>query len=211
MKSLVYSLVLFSLMFSCGIKNVENKKEFKLIKNHTFYSGFNSSNSQVETFGGKQYYCVGDFLSYKKIAVHGLTDSSLHFVNLKTITDLGEKVISYEIVNLDSIYILTDHTNKVFLINNKGEIQKKYDFNTDTLINKKFMLMRCLTPFVFNKSTFVFGLSYRSQNREYDFNNLEEFQLKKYKAPILYKVTKGRDAIKTELGLENLYLNFLST
>jgi len=178
----------------------------ELIKNYEFHSGFFTGNAQVESFNNKEYICFGDYKTNKKIAFHTFNDTLVQYVSLKKIIEEGESIMGFEIINSDSIYILTYYSNKVFLINNVGEVKSRFDYNSLQSINNKYGLMRSRTPFLFNDSTFIFLLS-----AKYDksYKNFKEFVIESYKKPNLIRVVNfKKDSIKTKLGLFGLYNSF---
>jgi len=84
MKKSPFYFVLISLLISCKPKaqDTTGKKQLTHIKNFSFYSGFMTGNRQIESFNSMEYFCVGDYRTHKKIALHSLSDTSKYFIDL---------------------------------------------------------------------------------------------------------------------------------
>lgn len=194
-------LLIICLFFSCVKKDI---KTLKYIKNYTFYSGFNSGNRQIVKLNGEEFIFYADYNTFKKIVIHSFIKNEVQEVDLSKIINRGEKIFGYEVVNLDSIYVLTRYTSKVFLINNKGNIKQEIDFNQYSSIKNKYELMRSSSPFLYNDTTFIFSLDYRV-----DTGTVKENHNNGKKEATLFKVNNfKKDSLSCKLGLYNLYNNF---
>lgn len=92
---------LLIVLVSCQDNTDDRKLEF--IENWTFQTGFFSGNAQIEEFNNTEYVCFGDYNTHKKIALHDLNSTAYHEIDLKNITNLNEKILAFEIINLDTI------------------------------------------------------------------------------------------------------------
>ncbi len=168
-------------------------------------------NTQVEYFDNEEYLCIADYHTHKKIAIHELNNpDSVLFVDLNEITNLGEKILAYEVQSLDTIMVLTTYSNNLYFINRNGEIWKQVDFNPYLEEEGGFELFKCETPFQFNDSTLIFSLEYLVQNLPANSRgDLDVFYQKYYEAPTLFKVDNiYADTLSCAFGLPGLYTNF---
>tara|TARA_R110002050_G_scaffold245367_1_gene382971 strand:- start:39062 stop:40177 length:1116 start_codon:yes stop_codon:yes gene_type:complete len=212
MTKLVFYIALIVLALSCSSNStdVTKKKRLRFIENYSFYSGFQSGNSQIEILNGKEYFCVGDFYSHKKIAVHSLADTSTFFIDLSQITDLGEHVMAYEIINLDSIMILTTVTNRVYFIHQTGAIFHKIDFNEE--LNGVYELRRSSTPFQYNDTSLIFSLGYHGLNTSFKTDEgIKKYSKERLDAKQILKVDNfNSDPVITHFVIPNIRARFMT-
>lgn len=197
-------------LFSCQSEQI---KSIKAIESLSYQTGFNSLNAQIEYFNNKEYLCIADFQTYKKIVIHDLkTPGSNLVIPLDEITNLRERIVAFEIHNLDTIIILPNYSNIIYFINSSGEIWNKIDLNPYLQEEGYFELTRSITPFQFNDTTLIFSLNYLAKNLPPNARgDLYTYYQKRYEAPALFKIINiYADTLKTEFGLRNLYTNFSS-
>jgi len=208
----LYKISILFLLFGCGTtpESPKNSKTLRFVENMTFESGFLSGNVQIENFLNEEFVCFGDYKTHKKIIAHSLDSDKEYSINLKKIADLGENILAYEIMNLDTVLVLSRYTNHLYCIDQHGHIWKSIDLSPYLDPYGEFELMRSSTPFQFNDTTLIFSLGYLVTNLpEKDRENLTLYSKMRNKAPILFKVDNiFSDTLHTKLGLENLYTQF---
>ncbi len=168
-------------------------------------------NTQIENMNQKEYLCIGDYHTQKKLAIHSIEDQdSTILVPLNKITELGEKILAYEVHSLDTIMILPHHSNILYFINRDGEIWKDVDLNPYLEKEGYYELNRSSTPFQFNDSTLIFSLEYSSKNLPLnEREDLNYYYQGKYAAPSLFKIENiFGDTLSCTFGLRELYNNF---
>lgn len=203
-------MVLFAVafIFACQSGH-ENKEQLTWEMNLEFYSGFNSGNSQIEQFNGEEYVCFSDFTTNKETVLHNLNKDETYHIDLSNIAQTGEKISAVEVMNLDTILVLTAYTNRLFMINQYGTIWNRIDFNPYLIKEGRFELLRSETPFQYNDTSLIFGLSYAGSSNENEATDYVSFYQEKYAAPKLFKVDNiFNDSLETHFGLFNLYNNF---
>lgn len=197
------------LLYACS-STIQRNDFLKKSEEVAFHSGFISGNVQLESFNNEEFMCFGDYRTHKKIAIHGLDSRKRHIVDLSNVIKSGEKILAYEVVNLDTIFILPYYSNKIYCINQEGTIWKEIDLNPYLGGKGKYELQRSSTPFLYNKSTLIFSLDYVPQKNKGDdrFATLMEHR---HSAPMLFKVENiSSDHLKTSFGLDSLYTHFMS-
>jgi hypothetical protein len=195
---------------SAESKSTPPGKSLVFKKNLNFYSGFLSGNVQIEEFDNDEFICFGDYKTHRKIVLHSLKTDLTHTIDLNQIYNRGEKILAYEITNLDTISILCYRTNTLYFINQSGEIWKQLDLNPYITPHGPYELMRSSTPFCYNDTTLIFSLSYNDPHFKYGSSKeLAEYYNANYKRPKLFKIQNiYSDTLITQIGLENLYTRF---
>lgn len=182
----------------------------KFIENLSFNTGFLSGNVQVEKINNDEYICFGDYRTYKKIVIHSMNSDKTHTIDLSQITSLGEKIMAYEIINLDTVIVLCYHTNNLYFINQSGTIWEQLNLNPYIEQYGSYELMRSSTPFQYNDTSLIFSLSYVDPNlQSSDVENLSGYINKTNTKPKLFKIDNiFSDTLVVSIGADNLYSQF---
>ena len=120
-------LVLSCLIFSCRNKN---SKKIKLTPTNEFtYETdflYNYKNSKLIYSNElkKEIIYFADIVTKKKISFFELNGKKLYDIPLNYATKNGYEIDSYEVLNKDSVAVLTLYSNIVFLLNKKGDCLK---------------------------------------------------------------------------------------
>lgn len=192
--------------FQIGCESSIKVNTTKLIhyKDVSFYSGFQSfsfSKRKIE-LDGETYYCAADFMTHKKIILQGLESDKTFEVKLNQVIERGEKIGSYDIVSLDTIYVITSYTNHLYCINSSGEIWKTVDLNPSLkgFYDKDYKLeiSSNKSPFSFKDTSLIFLLSHNLLNGDYD--NLVDVWHK-----------KNLDSLPQLIKIDNIYADTLVT
>lgn len=179
--------------------------------NLTFQSGFNSGNAQIEKFNSEEFICFANFQTDKEIAIHGLTSNIEYHIPLDEVLLTGNKIQAFEIINLDTIIVLSQYSSKVFFINSEGTIWKYIDFEPYLKTMGDFEIWRGNTPFMFNDSSALFPiLSKPMSSVGIDkYQSYEYYYGKAYAEPSLVFVPNiYSDSLSFTIGLKGLYDNF---
>ncbi len=213
MKNLFLILIL-CFIYSCQHDNKDYEK-IKLINNkkHSFDTGFkNYIAPRTYVFNNELFVVYSDFVTFKKLVLHKYNSTEKIEIPVNEIIDKNEKILSFDILNLDSILILTGYTNHLYLINKLGEIQKMIDFNPflNKFYNPKysFEMSGVSESFMINDTTLIVSLS--------PYFDVEKFEMVSYyetiykdSIPYLFKVDNiFSDSISSSFGLYNFYDRF---
>ena len=210
MEKYLFKLLSITLLFYACSSSIQKKDSIEKIEEIPFHSGFISGNVQIELFNNEEYICFGDYKTHKKIAMHGLQSQKKHLVDLSKVIKSGEKILAYEVVNLDTIFVLPYYSNKLYCINREGTIWKEVDLNPYLGGKDKYELQRSSTPFLYDKSTFIFSLDYVPQKNKGD-NHFTTLMAHRHASPMLFKVENiFSEKPKTSFGLDSLYTHFMS-
>ncbi|WP_093670006.1 hypothetical protein [Tenacibaculum sp. MAR_2009_124] len=175
------------------------------MKDLTFKTGFKSGNVQIEIINGKEYLCIGDFQREKCIVLHPLDGKKQLTVDLSNLDLFQEKIMAFEILDLDTILVLPYYSTKIYCLNRTGDVWKIIDLKPYLPKDGKYELKRSATPFHYQNNTLIFSLEYVYTNE----NDIYSFRQKRNAAPILFKVEDiFADSLKVSYGLDNLYNNF---
>lgn len=147
-------LVLSGLISSCINKNL---KEIKItpIKNLEYETGFDYNYKNAKVFYSqelnRELIYFADIVTQKKISFFDLNGKKLYDIPLNYVTNNGYDIDSYEVLNKDSVAVLTLYNNIVFLLNKKGDCLKTVYL--DSLIKDK------------NKNRFeYYSIKYKNKN-----------------------------------------------
>ncbi|NOQ74613.1 MAG: hypothetical protein GQ574_21555 [Crocinitomix sp.] len=161
MRYLIYFSII-TVFFSCKEGKVGG--ELKQLEDLTFDSGFNSEKGQIEKFNNQEYYCVADYSKHKQISLHEIDSDLMVSVPLDSVVQLGEKIIAYEVINLDTIMILTKFNSHLYFINQTGAIWKTIDFSPYFKKGSEYELIRSSTAFHVSNGKLIFSLGYSPNN-----------------------------------------------
>ncbi len=204
-KLITIPVLLITCFISSCSKSVKQSKDFKHLKNLTFTSGFKSGNAQIETIDGEEYLCIGDYQREKCIVLHSLESEKTLKIDLSRLDLFQEKVMAFEILNLDTILILPYYSTKIYCLNRKGDVWKIIDFKSYLPKDGNYELKRSATPFHYKDNSLIFSLEYLYNNEK----DMYSFRRKRNAAPILFKIENVfDDSRKVSYGLKNLYNNF---
>ena len=91
---------------------------------------------QIATYydkvSGKEYIYFTDFFTKKCINIFDIKGKKVDSIPLQNSLNSLDKILSVCMINRDSILINAPYSNKIILINRKGEVLKK--INLDTLL-----------------------------------------------------------------------------
>jgi len=107
--------------------------------------------------------------------------------------------------------ILTKETNRVYFIDQNGDIFNELDFNE--VLKGEFVLKRSRTPFQFNDSSLIFTLGYRGVKTSFQTDRgMRNYSREKLEAKQILKVSNFRnDSIVTSIVLPNIRSRFMSS
>lgn len=155
-KTLIFSLLFF--LFAC-----QQKVNNQLINTHQsiqLITGFPARKFAREMVhfndNGKDYVAFANFSTYKKITVNSI-DNKVHFsIPLEGIINREKtKFITFDILNLDTLCLLTKIQNTVYLVDRKGDIIKRKHYKT---LNLRGIYL--YPPFSLNKNILVAGIQW---------------------------------------------------
>lgn len=221
MKYLIILSLIVSLI-SCNDNSREESKEasFNLERKYNFNTGFRDFNGKIVRMEDGLFMSFMNFPTHKKIALHALDDSTHKIeIDLSGIEKRGEKVMDYEVISKDTIIVLTWYTNKVFFLNEKGEIWREKTVKNLTMEDKGrelyFELTTLFNPLMLNDSTLICGIEpymdtdqqHKNQDAGYATSQLE---MNTINAPRLLKINNiFADSLTLTFGLDDYYQRFL--
>lgn len=129
-----YISALFFLVFSCSDEPKELVVERECL---IFNLGFPTPKERfTDVFysEGKELVYFVDATTTKQIKFFDLNGALNTKIQLDSLSKRGEKLMSFNVFSMDSIFILTSYTNRAFHLNKQGEIWK--EFKLDTIINE---------------------------------------------------------------------------
>lgn len=203
------------LIFSCA-EDTELVPEQTLVfkRDVTFKSGFKSGFLQKPVnIDGENYFCAQDYVTNKKIKLFSLTSDKIHEINFKPIIiNENQNVATVEIINLDTILVLTVYTNLIYMINSKGEIWKKIDLNPyfKKFYSPKYKFeTKSYSEFLTDKGELIFRLTpYLQQEGAFDFEK-HYLELNSDSLPLFFKVKDiFADSLNTRFGCYEFYKSF---
>ncbi len=178
-----------------------------------FNTGFNRS--ELPYFfkdNDFDYVAYPDFMTHKKIIIHSLSKNIKNEIPLNAIINKKEKILSYDIINLDSILVMSGYTNHLYLLNNQGEIKKIIDFNPYLEkfynLNYTFEMSGVFNNFMYNDTMLIISLTSYKKYENFKFDTYYE-EIYQDSLPYFFKVDNiYKDTLNTSFGLYKFYNNF---
>lgn len=211
-KIILYFIFLISLI-GCqqASKYEENSIILKNKQRHIYQTGFKSELRSYK-FNNQEYIAYDDFVTYKKIVLHGVNSNDKIEIPVNEVLKRDNKILTYDIINLDSILIMSGYTNHLYLINQLGEIKKMIDFNPilEKFYNSNYSLE--LTGFkehfLFNDTTLICALTPFLEVENFEWEIYYE-QIYNDSLPYFIKIDNiFKDSLIYKFGLYDFYQNF---
>jgi len=215
-------LTISFLSISCSNNSYESSSinsnhELTLNKSYIFDTGFRSPTIIKKTFllDNEEFVAFSNFETHKKIVLHSLDSKNTIHIPLDEIISKKEKIMSFDITSKDSIFIRTQYTNRIYLINGLGEILDEIDCNNflsqyeGGIFNFEFSGNS--NPFMINDTTLICSLTpYLQDDEPFNFVNYYE-KLHQLKIPYFVKIDNiFNEKSNVSFGLFNFYDNFSS-
>jgi hypothetical protein len=211
-KSYITILGIILLCSSCG-----NKLHLKKIKTVSFDTGFSPLGKLSGVFekDNKTYFYFCDNVSLKKI-VFIENFKVVKEISLKNVSDIKEKVDGIHPVTLDSIIILTAYTNKILLLDSKGDIVINRSIKEDDFPNKRkyelFSSFLGSNAFYVNNDLWLY--CYPSYSDFHNDNNpiikQRDNLNRRNLEPNLIRISNAFTSdIKLKMGLDSLFVKFI--
>lgn len=160
----IYFLGLILIILITGCKNNGNLIETKEVT--TFHVGFPTWNIKYFIEKGKEYVAFADFITKKQISINSIAGIQLFTVSLEELMTKEKNGFNdFDIVSLDTFALLSKHSNKVYLINKKGEIIYKKDYSRYLLQN-----ITLTFPFHLNDSNLLVGIDWAPVDSTLNFS-----------------------------------------
>lgn len=212
-------VIFIFIIYSCSNNTPNNEVDisFNLEKNINFRTGFNDFNGKIISFDDEIFMGFMNAQTYKKIVLHPINNpEKIIEIDLTQLEKRGEKIMDYEIISKDTILVLSWYTNKLFFINEKGEIWREKTIGP-LKMNKmkcdiKFELTTLFNPLFINDSTLICGIEPYMDTDEFDNLPYAEFyeKLNNINAPRLVKIDNiFADSLNLTFGLDNFYKRFM--
>ncbi len=178
-------------------------------------AGFNVQSGSIFLNSDKEYLMISDFQTHKKIVFFELESQEVDLeVQLDSVWHYGGNIESVDVINLDSILVLTQYSNHLYCINRKGEIWKKIDLNLSLRRTGYFELTAGWNPFLVNSNTLLFKANYSIKNdaiNQYQ-DKLFKFQKDANNSPYFFKVENlFEDEFTGSFGADSFYSYFIDT
>lgn len=151
---LIFLLFISLFLFSCEHQNAKMDR----IGERDFYSGFKSSQAQIETIDGKEYICFADYQTHNKIVIHELNKPENIFEIPLNVLDTMDNVFAFEVINLNKVLLLSLRKNKIYQLDRSGSLVKVIQlphFHDEN----EFELERSSEGFAVNDTTMIFSIT----------------------------------------------------
>lgn len=219
---LIRSFLYFSLgllFLSCNQKAVDEKYssfELILMKEQVFNTGFEARKSVDRTYviDNEEFVGFENAQTYKKIVFHSLTTAKKYEIPVDEVLKKGEKILHYDVINLDTIILISAYTNNMYFINSEGFIWGTLDINSvvPSFDQERytFEVGGIDRPFLYNDSSMILNIVPRIKNPFSPFSFKSYFsEINKDTLPYLLKVNNiFSDSIDSKFGLYNFYHRF---
>lgn len=128
--------ILTSLVFASCETNLTNNKELRSSNNKIVYDiGFPIRSYQYFKNERSEYLSFIDYTSYRKVSINSIDGIHRSTIDLNHLIEKeNEDFNSFYTLNNDTIALLSKYSNKVYLINQRGNIILKKDYS-DLLLN----------------------------------------------------------------------------
>jgi hypothetical protein len=175
MKNFIIFILLNFTILSCSSetkfsikKTAELKFDIGFKPNHMF-SGCLSNEK------GEDFFYFGELTSAKKIKFFTDKGDSLFTISLKnTLSEIGE-INDVYVISLDSIVLLTNYTNQLYLVNKKGTIIANKDLSY-TIGNKKELYSSIFHSFGMSKNNLLFRQSHLTDGVDSVTSNYQDLK-----------------------------------
>jgi len=175
-------IVLITLFFiSCS--NIENKNALKsnhldYVQDYIFNIGMSVRRKHLGIYFDKQkkqeYIYFGNVVTDKVIKIFSFSNELKWEIPLDKVLKETE-IEDFSIISLDTIIVLSQYTNKIFFIDNKGDVWKKVAL--DTIINHPVdsqyeFFTSSYSKININNSNIILGVDWRKK----DFDKGDDFK-----------------------------------
>ena len=141
----------FILLISCT--SIDNRSEYswKKIEDITFETGFSTGDIKFFNSNNREYIAFGELRTQLKIVIHEVGGPIVKTIDLSNFMK-NESVmrLDYSMISLDSIILLSIYKNRVYLVDDKGDVLHKKNYNSMTYKGQRIELW---LPLYFNKNS----------------------------------------------------------
>jgi hypothetical protein len=161
---------------------------------------------------GKEYLYFGDAMTNKCIDIVAYNTDTVCRIPLNEVIK-KEEIEDFYIRNLDSIFVLSQYSNHLYLIDNKGSILKTAYFTQYLKPHGSYDLRSsAYQDFYFNGSFLFAGERHVEAPFEDDVKSLRYICGKMYASPHFFKFTNVfTDSAKLQTGLNGFYLKLVTS
>jgi len=191
----------------CHSKNI-GKISLSEIENIEFDLGYSpmSRYSGTIELNGKEYLYFGDAMTNKCIDILAFNKDTVCRIPLNEVLN-KEYIEDFYIKNLDSIFVLSQYSNHLYLIDNKGTIHNTIDFNQYLKpIGRYDLCSSAYQDFYFNNSFLFHGDRHVSSPFKDQVKSLRYICGKMYPSPYFLKFNHVfTDSVELQTGLNGYY------
>lgn len=171
------TLILLLFLASCGPDTGSDELSLKPGKTITFPSPFPVDHRFTKIFydkNGEPLLCTSNTKTFKRIDLYSLDGKLLKSVPLKDIFTIERSVYGVSPISTDSFWVLSNYTNYLYLIGDKGNILKQIKINA-AYSDSMRIEVRGSTPFGFcvDNNTFLFNniYYYKDETKPYTLSS----------------------------------------
>lgn len=218
--------ILFFILI-CMFQACTNMKEgrengdlwFKPKKELTFDVGFPVTRKHTDTYisGGQELICFADVSTNKIIHFFTLDGKKQGSIPLDCVIDDGHEIDDFSIVSPDTILVNTLYSNKIYILNRKGECLERIDL--DKVVKHEngdqFEFYSSAFQDFYSNGSVILGCSYRDNIKEQAptdaLENLRYFYSKMFRSPYFLKIDNiFSDSLSYSVGPEAFYHKYVS-
>ena len=121
-------MIIFIIMIiSCSSNR--DAGSLNIVDEVSYNVGFRSANICHSEYNGKEYVAFADFITYKTIAVYDILGSHINKIDMTDLITKMGRPITYTMISNDTIILLMDKTNIVYIIDKNGNIIGVKDYS----------------------------------------------------------------------------------
>ncbi len=192
------------IIISCSSNN--DNGSLNVIDEISYNVGFRSANICHYEYNGKEYVAFSDFRTFKCIEVFDIFGSHVNKIDLADMVTKTGRPITYSMISNDSIFLLMDQTNIVYIIDNKGNIIGVKDYS-----ELKSYGVELLPPIYINNNNFRTSIFYDEDFHDgYTENMISSFREKEHCFYHLMEDTTFYGDTPPLLQMDSIYNRFVA-
>jgi hypothetical protein len=209
-------VVALLLLLACT--SSKDKPSLVLKGEKTFLVGYRVSHKHSGSFiaDNQEFFFFGDIITHKKISIFSSQATKVLDIPLNDVLK-RDMIDDFSIVSLDTILVLSEHTNHLFYINRTGAIWRFVDLNPylekADPANRYFLISSMYQDFYMKKSAFLrCYLIWNEPDRKSRLDQYKSYFSKVNQGPFIVKIPNlFADSLNVIFGLNGLFGRFTKT
>ncbi|MEX1003533.1 MAG: hypothetical protein WDZ35_15550 [Crocinitomicaceae bacterium] len=218
MRNIIRFLFSVFVFFFVGCKGVNKDNKYYLESKEIIEvdAGFHAMFSNIYSDDNSEYIFLWDAITYKQAVFYDLRSKKIiDQIQLDTVAGKLPGIETINVRSRDSIFVLANYSNKIFLIDNDGVILEKYDFDSLICQNKRYTARKSnVNEFIDDRNRVLVNCEYSYYNDDVENkpDKWDEWRSNSHKSPYLFMINDlFDDSIQTKFFASNFYNRFTTS